>query len=180
MARHIIRTIANRFLRNSLAVLASIAIFVALIGGGVFARSFTKPVNLACLDVEPIARDAEKVKYIKGWAERQLVSDEFTADEYWDNRLSRFFFPKETDFSRWQFDLEYVGSAIGAGVEFKHEKYGEGTVGPKDIKSVEIQNGRSSVFIKLNGSNDFGVPVLAGTNDQLVDINSQVAISCRS
>ena len=128
-----------------------------------------------CRDVTVIARDVDRVNYLKNWITESLSNPKFLEIER-KNRLSRHADPTREEFAQINFDLDYLGMDLsGAGIDL-HRDLNADYLDPTNIKSVSFSQGRDSIVIRVNGSKALGVCI--GEGRKRIDITDDVTVLC--
>jgi len=128
-----------------------------------------------CAGVTRIAGDAQKMKYVKSWIASRTADQEFINEI----RASRFFQRGDPRLQQMDLDWAYLGlTPEFVSLAFNVKSASDPEFEATKIESVSIGQGRSTIIIRLNESEDFGLLWPAEELSKIKPVADDVFVYC--
>lgn len=128
-----------------------------------------------CAGVTRIAGDAQKMKYVKSWIASRTADQEFMNEI----RTSKFFQRGDPRLQQVDLDWTYLGlTPEFVSLTLNVKSVNDSEIEASKIESVSIGQGRSTIIIRMSGSEDFGLLWPAEELSKIRPVADDVFVYC--
>ena len=182
LGRHLTQTLCHSPIEESMrkilivaGILIAIALYSTVYFNGYRLIYFN---HTKCDNLYELAQNNEKLNYMRNWIGKNLQGAELLGEFGYSGNISSLDNP--TYFQKLKIDWEYLGlKQENASVHiYRESKDQDDLLNPKNILSVSFGQGRDSIILKINDSDNFGFPDNKVFHNKLKYIDNKVAVRC--